>query len=152
MVGKEYSLGNLSGLTKKSYFPRVARRFNRKNVFRNSCFYVFMTRYFFLISILNCSRDFLSVWGDRTRCTRLVILVIKRSNHYAYIGGHYFIISFQLTPLHVLLIRSIQQRHGMDVITTLVDYVLEFLSAFFRRPRSKSAPAKISWFLAAEPV
>ena len=45
--------------------------------------------------------------------------VIKRSNHYAYLGGHYFIISFWLTPLHVLLIRSIQQCHRMDLITTL---------------------------------
>jgi len=55
-----------------------------------------------------------------TRYTRLVIRVIKRSNHYAYLGRHYFIISFWLTPLHVLLIRSIQQRHRMDLITTLV--------------------------------
>jgi len=51
-----------------------------------------------------------------TRYTRLVIRVIKRSNHCAYLGGHYFIISFWLTPLHVLLIRSIQQRHRMDLI------------------------------------
>ena len=87
-----------------------------------------------------------------TRHTRLVIRVIKRSNHCAYLGGHYFIISFWLTPLHVLLIRSIQQRHRMDLITTLVDYVLEFSSAFFRCPRSNSTPAKNSWFLAAEPV
>jgi len=87
-----------------------------------------------------------------TRYTRLVIRVIKRSKHYAYLGGHYFIISLWLTPHHVLLIRSIQQRHKMDLITTLVDQVLEFSSAFFRRPRSKSAMAKISWFLAAEPV
>jgi len=50
-----------------------------------------------------------------------VIRVIKRSNYYAYLGGHYFIISFWLTPLHVLLIRSFQQRHGMNQITTLVD-------------------------------
>jgi len=56
-----------------------------------------------------------------TRYTRLVIRVIKRSNHYVYLGGHYFIISFRLTHIHVLLIRSIQQRHGMDLITTLVD-------------------------------
>jgi len=48
MVGSEHSPVNLFGLTKKSYVPRVARRFNRKNFFRNSCFYVFMTRYFFL--------------------------------------------------------------------------------------------------------
>jgi len=52
-------------MTKKSYVPRVARRFNRKNYFRNSCFNVFMTRYLFLISISNCSLDFLSIWGDR---------------------------------------------------------------------------------------
>jgi len=52
-------------LTKKSYVPRVARRFNRNNFFRNSCFYVFMTRYFFLISTSDCSLDFLSIWGDR---------------------------------------------------------------------------------------
>jgi len=56
-----------------------------------------------------------------TRYTRLVIREIKRSNYYAYLGGHYFIISFWLTPLHVLLIRSFQQRHRMDLITTLVD-------------------------------
>ena len=56
-----------------------------------------------------------------TRYTRLLISVIKRSNHYAYLGGHYFIISFCLTPLHVILIRRIQQRHRMDLITTLVD-------------------------------
>jgi len=87
-----------------------------------------------------------------TRYTRLVIRVIKRSNHYAYLSGHYFIISFWLTPIHVLLIRSIQQRHRMDLITTLVDQVMEFSSAFFRRPRSNLAPTKISWFLAAEPV
>ena len=43
-----------------------------------------------------------------TRYTRLVIWVIKRSNHYAYLGGHYILISLWLTPLHVLLIRSIQ--------------------------------------------
>jgi len=65
MVGEEHSPGNLFGLTKMSYVPRLARRFNRKNYFRNSCFYVFMTRYFFLISISNCSLDFLSIWGDR---------------------------------------------------------------------------------------
>ena len=41
-----------------------------------------------------------------TRYTRLVIRVIKRSNHFAYLSGHYFIISFWLTPLHVLLIRN----------------------------------------------
>jgi len=56
-----------------------------------------------------------------TRYTRLVIRVMKRSNHYAYLGGDYFIISFWLPPLHVLLIRSIQQRHRMNLITTLVD-------------------------------
>jgi len=56
-----------------------------------------------------------------TRYTRHVIWVIKRSNHYAYLIGQYFIISFWLTPLHVLLIRSIQQRHEIDLITTLVD-------------------------------
>jgi len=56
-----------------------------------------------------------------TQYTRLAIRVIKRSIHYAYLGGHYFIISFWLTPLPVLLIRSIQQRHGMDLITTQVD-------------------------------
>ena len=65
MVGWEHSPGNLFGLTKKSYVPWVGRRFNRKSFFRNSCFYVFMTRYFFLISISNCSLDFLSIWGDR---------------------------------------------------------------------------------------
>jgi len=65
MVGWEHSPGNLFGLTKKSYVPRVAQRFNRKNFFCNSCFYVFMTIYFFLISISNCSLDFLSIWGDR---------------------------------------------------------------------------------------
>ena len=65
MVGYELSPGNLFGLTKKPYVPRVARRFNRNNFFHNSCFYVFMTRYFFLISISNCSLDFLSIWGDR---------------------------------------------------------------------------------------
>ena len=48
-----------------SYVPRFARRFNWKNIFRNSCFYVFMTMYFFLISISNCSLDFLSIWGNR---------------------------------------------------------------------------------------
>ena len=47
-----------------------------------------------------------------TQYIRLVIRVIKISNHYAYLGGHYFIISFWLTPLPVLLIRSIQQRHA----------------------------------------
>jgi len=56
-----------------------------------------------------------------TQYIRLVIRVIKRSNHYAYLGGHYFIISFWLSPLPGLLIRSIQQRHRMDLITTLVD-------------------------------
>jgi len=65
MVGWEHSPGNLFGLTKKSYVPWVARRFNQKNFFRNSCFYVFMTIYFFLIYISNCSLDFLSIWGDR---------------------------------------------------------------------------------------
>jgi len=65
MVGQEHSLGNLFGLTKKSYVPRVARSFKRKNFFRNSCSYVFMTRYFFLITISNCSLDFLSIRGDR---------------------------------------------------------------------------------------
>jgi len=65
MVRYEQSPGNLFGLTKKSYVPRVALRFSRNNFFRNSCFYVFMTRYFFLISNSNCSRDFLSIWGDR---------------------------------------------------------------------------------------
>jgi len=57
--------------------------------------------------------------------------VFKRSNHYAYLGGHYFIISFWLTPLPVLLIRSIQQRDKMDLIATRVDYVLEFSSWLF---------------------
>jgi len=65
MVGEEHSPGNLFGLSLKSYVPRVARHFNRKNYFRNSCFYVFMTIYFFLISISNYSLDFLSIWGDR---------------------------------------------------------------------------------------
>ena len=60
-----HSPGNLFGLTKKFYVPGVARRFNRKNFFRNSCFYVLMTRYFILISISNCSLDILSIWGDR---------------------------------------------------------------------------------------
>jgi len=45
--------------------PPSRTAFNRKNFFRNSCFYVFMTIYFFLISISNCSLDFLSIWGDR---------------------------------------------------------------------------------------
>jgi len=48
----------------KSYVPGIARHFNRKNFFRNSCFYVFMTIYSFLISISNCSLDFLSIWGE----------------------------------------------------------------------------------------
>jgi len=65
MLRKEHSPGNLFGLSKKSYVPWVTWRFNRINFFRNSCFYVFMTRYFFLISISNCSLDFLSIWGDR---------------------------------------------------------------------------------------
>jgi len=56
-----------------------------------------------------------------TQYIRLVIRVIKRSNHHAYLGGHYFIISFWLTPLPGLLIRSIQQRHKMELITTAVD-------------------------------
>ena len=64
MVGQEHSPGNLFGLTKKSYVPWVAWRFNRKNFFRSPCFYVFMTIYFFLISVSNCSLVFLSIWGD----------------------------------------------------------------------------------------
>jgi len=42
-----------------------------------------------------------------TRYTRLVIRVIKRSNHYAYLGGHYFIISF----LAYTSSCSIDQKH-----------------------------------------
>jgi len=43
-----------------------------------------------------------------TQYIRLVIRVIKRWNHYAYLGGHYFIISFWLTPLPGLLITTPQ--------------------------------------------
>ena len=42
-----------------------------------------------------------------TRYTRLVIRVIKRSNHYAYLGGHYFIIFF----LTYTSSCSIDQKH-----------------------------------------
>jgi len=65
MVVPEHPVGKIFGLTKKSYVLRVARRFNRKNFLRNSCVSVFMTRNCFLISISNCSLDFLSIWGDR---------------------------------------------------------------------------------------
>ena len=83
------------------------------------CFY---DQIFFLDFYLKLfSRVFYKYEAIVTQYIRLVIRVIKSSNHYAYLGGHYFIISFWLTPLPVLLITSIQQRHRMDLITTLVD-------------------------------
>ena len=95
-------------LTEKTSFVSHAFMFLWPNIFSSFPFQIVLWTFYQYEAIV-------------TRYTRLVIMVIKRSNHYAYIGGHYFRISFQLTPLHVLLIRIIQQRHGMDLITTLVD-------------------------------
>ena len=97
MVGYEHSPGNLFGLTKKSYIPWVGRRFNQLTSFAIHAFMFLWPDIFSWFPFQIVLWTFYQYEAIVKRYTRLVIWVIKRSNHNAYLGGHYFIISFWLT-------------------------------------------------------